>query len=102
MREIRADPCYPDSLFYRYDFDDDLSRIVVNPSCGVNMKEYELTPCYNSSLPLKQKKVVSLQRLVTKLAIPSKYHPFCMNLIAGVGTEYRESDHDFSESEEEG
>jgi len=54
VREIRADPCYPDSLFYRYDFDDDLSRIVVNPSCGVNMKEYELTPCYNSSVEAKE------------------------------------------------
>lgn len=76
VREISTDSNFPNYIFYRYNFNDEPSKILIKLKQGGTMdhKTYRYPSAYTARFPLPQNKKTDIRKLMDKRAIPSLYH----------------------------
>ncbi|KAK3926607.1 putative tRNA pseudouridine synthase D [Frankliniella fusca] len=76
VREVVTDSKNPNTVFYRYNFTEQLKTVIVTMKDRSILDLTAFTPpcAYPSKFPLSDKKKKDIQFLCRKKAIPSKYH----------------------------
>ncbi|KAK3916516.1 Endo-alpha-N-acetylgalactosaminidase [Frankliniella fusca] len=77
VREVVTDWKSPSTVFYRYNFTDQLKTVKVTMKDGIDLDLNTFVPpcAYQSKIPLPERKKKDLRSLCQKKAIPTKYHP---------------------------
>lgn len=76
VREVVVRCNAPNSIFYKYNFSEDLTEIEIKSKDGgnIDMACINFPPAFDRRISLKENKKKDIQTMMSKKAIPSQYH----------------------------